>query len=152
MGHHIPAGTRYVAGTLSLAGKARKKVQMAERVLIVEDQFLVAIALQSALQDAGYDVLDPVSTGDDALERVRNGRVDWAILDVNINGSLDGVTTARRIRTLQPVHLLFVSGYADATMREDVRDLRPAAVLTKPVAPDEIVAVIEGADRNRTGA
>lgn len=120
---------------------------MAERVLIVEDQFLVAMALHAALEDAGYEVLDPVGTGNEALEAVRMGHIDWAIMDVNINGTLDGVSTARQMRSLQPVNLVFVSGYADSAMRADVRDLEPIAVLTKPVAPDEIVAAMEARSR-----
>jgi len=80
------------------------------RVLVVEDEPLVAIMLEDALQDFGYQVVGPVENLKAAIQLVGSERLDAAVLDINIDGAISDAG-ADKLMT-RGIPFLFVSGYA----------------------------------------
>jgi CheY-like chemotaxis protein len=110
------------------------------RVLVVEDEALTAMALQQLLEDAGYIVLGPVGRVEDALDLLRSGPPDAAILDVNLFGAtVDPVAT-----TLEDmgVPFLFCTGYHGGAAAGSRHPAAP--VLGKPVNANTLLNAVSG--------
>lgn len=109
------------------------------RVLVVEDEYFIAIDLVDILNDHGAEVIGPVPSLDEALEKVLAGGFNFAVLDI---GLVDGYSFAvANELSRRGIPFIFVTGYS----QEDI----PAALsdvpcLHKPCAALELVSVIEG--------
>lgn len=105
------------------------------RVLIVEDESLLAMMVEDVLADAGWSVAAAVASVPDALRAVERGGFDIALLDVNLAGHpVFPVADALLARGLP---LVFASGYGADGLREDLRHL---PVIDKPFSPAQLVA------------
>lgn len=120
-------------------------VQSGRRVLIVEDEALTALAVQALLESAGYVVLGPVGRVEDALELLRSGPPDAAVLDINLFGTtVDPV--AFRLEDMG-VPFLFCTGY---TKGGGVGEQYPGApVLNKPVNANNLLAAVNSLVSNQ---
>jgi two-component system, response regulator PdtaR len=107
------------------------------KILLVEDDFIVAFDMQTLLQDYGADVLGPAATVAEGLSVVANSKVDAAVLDVNLNGEFV-FALAQRLRE-QSVPLLFATAYADDDKLFPDAD-RVALRVAKPVLPNVLIA------------
>jgi CheY-like chemotaxis protein len=86
------------------------------RILVVEDEYLIATSLQDALEDAGSIVLGPASSVDKAIKTIDSeGHIDAAVLDVNLGGALSYAVADRLIARKIP--FVFTSGYEDNVLR-----------------------------------
>lgn len=108
------------------------------RILVVEDEFLIALGLETGLRDEGFDVLSPCGDLRCAEALVaREAEISGAILDYNLGGE----TAAPVARTLRDrgVPTVFVTGLYD---RDILAEFPDATVLRKPVRIDEVVALL----------
>lgn len=113
------------------------------RLLIVEDEFIVAYELQEMLRQVGHRVCGVVGSGERALEACEADRPDCVLMDVNIRGTSDGVAVAAAIRERFGAAVVFLTGFQVAEVAERTRSVRPAAVLGKPIDRDELHAVLD---------
>lgn len=120
------------------------------KVLIVEDEPIVAIDLKQEIQELGYDVLGIAESADEALMLVGEGQPDFALMDIRIVGSMDGIQTARALRHWYHVPSIFLTSYSDdATLTRAARTM-PYGYLTKPFKSAELKAALRIAlDRAR---
>ncbi|GEO43001.1 response regulator [Skermanella aerolata] len=103
------------------------------RILVVEDELLIAVMIEEALQDLGCVVVGPAAKLDDALRLAREETLDGAVLDVTIRGGrVYPVTECLRARGIP---FVLASGYGDWALPEDLQD---HARLTKPFTADEL--------------
>ena len=109
------------------------------RVLVVEDEYLLADDLTKVLDREGAIVVGPVATEADALVLLEGGEIDCAILDINLHGRM--VYPLARALRRRDVPFLFVTGYDSAEAEEDFGDVQ---LLRKPVTTE---AVLEGIGR-----
>src|SRR5437763_11256753 len=123
---------------------------MKARILIVEDEFIVQLDLQSRLGRLGHTVVGIASRADEAIAKAAELAPDLVLMDVQLEGEMDGVEAARRIRSVQPVPIVYVTAYANATEPQQAQPLRPC--LAKPFATPELGAAIARAlsEANRT--
>jgi DNA-binding response OmpR family regulator len=98
------------------------------RVLLLEDEWLIADEVELALQAAGFDVLGPVGRVCDAMDLLVSQRVDVAVLDINLHGERSFGVAEQLARTATP--FVFLSGYSDLELPQHLRD-RP--LMHKPV-------------------
>ncbi|HEX4259700.1 MAG TPA: response regulator [Acetobacteraceae bacterium] len=110
-----------------------------ERILLVEDEFLVRLTLVEALSDDGFEVLE-ASSGDEAATVLeRDPSIGLLMTDIQMPGSLDGRALARRARELRPdLPVIFMTGRPD-TMGSPAADRRDLFI-AKPYLPSEICA------------
>lgn len=108
------------------------------RILIVEDEFLLATYLKKLLEDKGGQIVGPAATVDTALAILKTDALDAAILDLN----LDGECTRNVAQTLvdKNVPFVVVTGYERNDVHSDI--LRQAVHMEKPLQPDELVRII----------
>jgi len=121
------------------AGQGKPRVGRAgRRVLIVEDEAIIAGLIEAILRQAGWSVVGPVATLERALETIERERLDAALLDVRINGhdafAVADVLMRRRIP------FIFVSGFTRKQLPLGYRD---CAHIAKPFTPDAISARLD---------
>ena len=112
-------------------------------VLIVEDEQLVAIDLEGDLQRLGYEVLGVAASGEEACAKVSRAQPDLILMDVRLNGPMDGIEAAERIRQLCEVPIIFLTAYCDAVTLERAKLVEPYGYLVKPFVPSDLHAAIQ---------
>lgn len=115
------------------------------KVMIVEDEIISAMAMSQEFHDFGYVVTAQVSSGEDALEEVEKLRPEIVIMDLNLKGEMDGIETAKQIKSRFGIPILYVTGYPDEEMRNEANVVDPIGYFVKPVAYDEIESTIDNA-------
>jgi DNA-binding NarL/FixJ family response regulator len=108
------------------------------RVLVVEDDALVALDLADMLRDQGYEVVGPVASVAAALGHCRGGPVDLGLLDFNLGGETSAVLADEL--TSRGIKFVFVSGYRRESLPARFRE---TPVLSKPVSPTVLLRAIE---------
>ena len=119
----------------------------APRVLIVEDEFAVAMELEDHLGAMGYTVIDHVMTGAEAVERAEQTDPTLVLMDVRLDGPMDGVEAARRIRASRSLPVVFVTAYSDDDTLERATETTPYGYIVKPFDRRELYATLEVARR-----
>ena len=109
------------------------------RVLLVEDESVVAMLLEDMLAEFGYEVVGPVARLDKAMEMAQREALDLAILDVNLNGK--EVYPAAAALAARGIPFVFVTGYGKSSVRAPYGD-RPT--LQKPFLRSEMYAALAG--------
>jgi CheY-like chemotaxis protein len=115
------------------------------KLLLVEDEFLIAALLRRNLQFVGYEVCELVGTGEEAIERAEQEQPDFILMDIHLAGKMDGIEAAREIHQRFQIPIIFMTGYSDKERVAQTSDLAPLAYLVKPVTPDDIKPVIDAA-------
>jgi len=116
---------------------------MTGKILIVEDEPIVALDLQQELEQFGCEVVALAQSADEALMAVEETQPDLALMDLHIFGSLDGIQTARLLRDAYQVPSVFLTAYSDdTTIGRAVREM-PYGYLTKPFQTQELKATLQ---------
>src|SRR5262249_24977554 len=118
------------------------------RILIVEDELMVAANLAMILEDMGYEPYDAAGTKQEALDLLEKIKPDIAILDINLHGSPDGIEIGAYIRDHVQIPFIFLTSNSDKSTIESAKKVNPAAYLIKPFTDDDIFAAIEIAMAN----
>ncbi len=105
----------------------------AARVMIVEDEAITAMATGAMLKRLGHTVMAAVASGEAAVEVFRRERPDIVLMDIRLNGDLDGIETARILRRETNVPVVFVSAFMDDQTRRRADEIRPLAFIAKPL-------------------
>ncbi|MEN8264164.1 MAG: histidine kinase dimerization/phosphoacceptor domain -containing protein [Nitrospirota bacterium] len=113
------------------------------KVLVVEDEAIIAKDLQWRLQDMGYDVPYIVASGEDAITRVREDNIDMVLMDIMLQGQMDGIEAAGQIHSERDIPIVFLTAYADDKMLERAKITEPFGYLIKPVRDRELYSTIE---------
>jgi PAS domain S-box-containing protein len=126
---------------------------MKGKVLIVEDEPIVALDLQQEVEQFGCEVVGLAESADEALMAVEANRPDLTLMDVRIVGSMDGIQTARLLRDMYQVPAIFLTSYSDElTLSRAAREM-PYGYLTKPFQHRELKAALRvGLHRARMDA
>lgn len=114
------------------------------RVLIVEDELLLAMDLEDILADAGYHVIGNAVDMHQAVTlcETHGGRVDIAIMDVHLARGTNGVETARILRQRWNIPSLFVSGNIDEKMQAMALEWEPVGFLGKPFSQRAVLEAL----------
>ena len=114
-----------------------------EKILIVEDDGILAAQLENTLTGLGYAVFKPAATGEDAIDRAKADNPDLILMDIHLAGVMDGITAAGRIASFSDVPLIYLTGYAEEPLLNQAKFTAPYGYLVKPVSRQELAATIE---------
>lgn len=113
-------------------------VFMKKKVLIVEDEPLIGMMLAENVRDLGGQVSRIVTNGDAAMRAVEQERPDAILMDINIEGPLDGIETAKAIMVGQEIPILFFTGYQDPALIQRASSVSPVGIVDKLDTTDAI--------------
>lgn len=120
------------------------------RILVAEDDVLVAEDLRQTVEEMGHEVVAVVHRGDDVTRMAREKAVEMALLDIKMPGMLDGIDVGRRLRRELEIPVIFVTGYADDVTVRRAGASDPFGYLIKPVNARELHTAIEIASQRHT--
>ncbi|MFP4347529.1 MAG: response regulator [Desulfococcaceae bacterium] len=112
------------------------------KIMIVEDETLLAADLAESLRSLGYTVTSRIGSGEEALESIDAASPDLVLMDIQLAGELDGIETAGKIRRLRNTPVVFMSAFSDESFLSRAKDIQPYGYLVKPVAPRELHTTI----------
>jgi diguanylate cyclase (GGDEF)-like protein/PAS domain S-box-containing protein len=118
-------------------------------VMIVEDERIVALHLRQQLARLGYDRTSVHSAGINALKAIETDAPDIILMDIRIDGDLDGIETAAGIPEHLMIPIIYLSAYSEDTTLERARQTRPYGFLLKPFSERELHATIQMALERR---
>ncbi|WP_194776968.1 response regulator transcription factor [Pararhodonellum marinum] len=116
---------------------------MKKRILIVEDEVMVAEEIKMSLEDLGHEVVGMVMNGDKALNALTMFNPDLALLDIHIKGSLNGIDLARLIRKNHLIPFVFLTAYSDVMTLDKAKDTLPYGYIVKPFNETDLKVSIE---------
>lgn len=102
-------------------------------VLIVEDDRVLSLMLQKMVQRMGNEVVNCVTTGEEAVEITLNDSVDLILMDIMLEGEIDGIEAMHQIREQSDVSVIYVTGNSDPVTIERARETDYKDFLIKPV-------------------
>ncbi|WP_052729258.1 two-component system response regulator [Chromobacterium vaccinii] len=113
------------------------------RILIVEDERIIAMDLQLQLQALGYQVCGVVASGSLAIAHAEREQPDLVLMDIHLEGGMDGVDAACEIYRRQKIPIVFLSAYAENATLQRAESAMPYGYLVKPVSPRELHATLQ---------
>lgn len=125
--------------TQVLAGGGQEK---SVRIVVVEDERIVALDIRAHLQRFGYVVAAVYASGEAILENIESDAPDLVLMDIQLQGSLDGVETAERIHKNYGIPVILLTAYADDATIERAKLTQPFAYIIKPFEERELRTAI----------
>ncbi len=113
------------------------------KVLVVEDERILALALQRMLQGNGYAVVGYSDTGEDAVRMAQETQPDVVLMDVRLRGRMDGIAAAEAIQAVRGTPVVYLTALADAGTLRRMERTRPCGRIGKPFGHNELIAAIE---------
>jgi len=113
------------------------------KILIVEDEWIIANDIRMNLQDMGYEVAAVVSTGEKAIKLARDLMPDLILMDIMLEGDMDGIETAKHIHQELDIPFIYLTAYSDKRFLNRSKETEPFGYLLKPFKSREIEIVIE---------
>ena len=137
----IPCARRYNAMSEPLHGATSSDATI-QRILVVEDEFLIRLTLAEVLADEGYDVLEAESGDEGAAMLAANPDIAVLLTDIQLPGKLDGRALVEQARKARPdLPVIFMTGRPDAM--EPLTPGRREIYVPKPYLPSEICAAVK---------
>ena len=113
------------------------------KILIVEDQFLTAERMKYALETRGYKVTGIAASGLDAMSMMANEPAEIILMDIRLNGKIEGIITAKAIQERYPVTIIYITELNDQKIFQDAKETFPRNYLLKPFHDNSIFNAIE---------
>jgi PAS domain S-box-containing protein len=113
------------------------------RIMIVEDERIIARDIQNRLEQLGYDVIAIASSGNEAIRKAAYIHPDLVLMDIVLKGDKDGVQTAEQIQSQLNIPLIYITAYADDGTLERAKTTEPCGYLLKPFHIKELRSSIE---------
>ena len=112
-------------------------------ILIVEDESIVALDLETHLIQLGYQVIGPTASGSEAVKLVVNQHPDLILMDIHLQGTIDGIAAAQMIQDQFSVPIVYLTAHSDPTTLERAQQTHPHGYLIKPFNERELYTTIE---------
>lgn len=116
---------------------------LVRRILIVEDERLIAIDLQRRLTLLGYSVVGNVAAGAQAITAASQLQPDLVLMDIRLQGEMDGIEAALRIQADRSVPIIYLTAYVDESTIQRAQKTSPWGFLRKPFHVRDLQAILK---------
>lgn len=106
---------------------------MAQTILIVEDEPVVALELKETLEDAGFEVPTTIDSADLVIQAIRRYAPSLVLMDIRLRSFIDGIDVVSRVRLLSEIPVVYLTAYSTPDVVRRASGTHPAAFLMKPV-------------------
>ncbi len=113
------------------------------KIMIVEDEWIVAEDTQNRLQDLGYSVSSLASTGEEAIQKAEEDKPDLVVTDIVLEGEMDGIEVAKQINARFGIPFIYLTAYADDKILERIKITEPFGYIVKPFTDEDLKIAIE---------
>ena len=116
---------------------------MSARILIVEDEQIVAADLEAKLKGMGHQVVGKAASGEEGIRLAGKLRPDLVLMDIRLQGEMDGTTAAGKIQELTNAPVIFLTAYAGVFLANPAQMRPPGICLSKPFSASQLQAALE---------
>lgn len=113
------------------------------KILIVEDEAIVALEIQYRLTSLNYEVVGVASTGEKALTLAEKTKPNLALMDLKLKGSMSGLETALALKNNFSIPSIFITAFSDDATLNQIKEKLDCYILQKPFSPEELKTTIE---------
>lgn len=124
---------------------ANNQTKKTVRVLVVEDEYILAINLQESLESLGYSVIDIADTAAEAIAKANELRPNLILMDIRLRGEKDGIQAAEQIWNHLQIPVIYVTGHSDKSTVERATLTSPFGYILKPIKEQELYVAIQTA-------
>lgn len=117
--------------------------RQAVNILVVEDDLITAAAISQCLEDAGYQVVGVVSSGQEAIDQTANIQPDLVLMDIKLKGSMNGVLVTQQIQSRFDIPVIYLTALSDDATLKRILHSQPHGYIVKPFKEEELYAAIE---------
>jgi CheY-like chemotaxis protein len=111
--------------------------------MIVEDEWTVAEDIKISLQNLGYAISSVTSSGKEAIQKAEEDRPDLVLMDIVLQGEMDGIEAANQIRSRFNIPIVYLTAYADDKVLERAKITEPSGYIVKPFISEDLKITIE---------
>jgi CheY-like chemotaxis protein len=115
------------------------------KILIVEDEWITAIYMKNILETEHFSVVGIATTGKDAVQIFRENSPDFIIMDIILQGEMDGIEAMKEILSIARIPFVYSTATADSTVKNRAISTTPHGFLNKPFEKKELMSVINNA-------
>ncbi|RSD34596.1 MAG: response regulator receiver protein, partial [Methanohalophilus sp.] len=113
------------------------------RILVVEDEAIVAMVIKRRLQDLGYIVSGVASTGKDAITKVEGTFPDLVLMDIRLKGDMDGIEATKTIKDRFSLPVVYLTAHSDDVTFKKAKETDPDGYILKPFTEKDLSTTIE---------
>lgn len=113
------------------------------RIIIVEDNNIISLDLKHCLEQMNYEIISTIPNGEQAISQTFEMKPDIKLMDVNLNGKVNGIEAAEKINSTLKVPILFISAYSDNDVMVKAKSRNYFGYLVKPYNKNELYKSIE---------
>lgn len=113
------------------------------RILVVEDEAIVAMVIKRRLQDLGYIVSGVASTGKDAIIKVEGTFPDLVLMDIRLKGDMDGIEATKTIKDKFSLPVVYLTAHSDDVTFKKAKETDPDGYILKPFTEKDLSTTIE---------
>ena len=113
------------------------------KILIVEDESIIALDIKSILIRLGYIVTDIVVSGEECLKKIEEELPEMILMDIKLKGSMDGIETANIVKEKYDIPVVFITAHSDRSSLHRAKVTEPYGYIVKPVSERELYTTIE---------
>ncbi len=112
-------------------------------IMIVEDEWIVAEDIKMILGRLGYTETSISSSGDEAIKNAEKDKPDLVLMDIVLEGEMDGIEAANEIRNRFNIPIIYLTAYADEKILERAKITEPSGYIVKPFIDEDLKIAIE---------
>src|SRR5215211_5773164 len=113
------------------------------KVVLVEDDWIIAKEISYSLHDLGFEVIGTFDSGDEVVKGIMSLKPDIVLLDIDLGSELSGIDVARQLKKETKIPFIFLTALADTATVEKAKLVDPYAYLVKPVNAESLYSTIE---------
>ncbi|MFO7891785.1 MAG: response regulator [bacterium] len=113
------------------------------KIVIVEDEHIIAMEIQDRLENLGYNVPVLFSSGEEAVKQIKTIKPDLVIMDIMLRGEMDGIEAAEKIQNQLDIPVVYLTAYSDKNTLERAKITQPFGYILKPLEKRELHSTIE---------
>lgn len=119
---------------------------MVKKILIVEDDMILSMVNKRYVEILGHQVVQSVRNGLDAIAAVKKHNPDLVLMDIRIEGEMDGIEAMQEIRKFSNVPVVYLTGNSESTTKTRAEQTTMLAFCIKPISLDDLKAVLNQLD------
>lgn len=108
------------------------------KILVVEDENIIAMDIQYTLRNLGYDVCGVASSGEESVQIASSMNPDLILMDIKLRGAMDGVSAAQKIQSRSNIPVLYLTAYGDENTLDRLDKTKPFGYIHKPFEENEL--------------
>jgi len=113
------------------------------KILVVEDEGIIAKDIQMSLRHLGYEVPSTVASGEQAIKKAEVEKPDLILMDIVLQGEMDGIEAATRIRSRFDIPVIYLTSYSDKETMERAKGTEPYGYILKPFDESKVDTTIK---------